>query len=343
MSETFQPVEVLEGVTPENIPFDKLFEADKPVILKGLVKTWPMVEQGQNNALAVMTALEQAYSGKPMLVYKGAPEIKARFGYNDACNGFNFVSERSTIPDVFAAIRAQLDKPSHHYLYINSLRLDDGFPSLVNSHTLHFDHPEFHQNRPMAKIWLGTESIAAAHFDQPKNLACCVLGKRRFLLFPPDQIANLYPGPLSPTPGGQVVTMADLNNPDFEKYPRLEEAFRHAQVAELAPGDGLYYPSMWWHEVQSYDRFNVMVNFWWMTAPAYMGSAMDALLHGMMSVRDKPDSEKQAWRALFDYYVFGESDKVTAHLPEACQGALAPMDENQGRMMRAMLLKNLNR
>ena len=43
---------------------------------------------------------------------------------------------------------------------------------------------EFKNNQPVSKIWLGTESVAAAHFDQPKNIACCVAGKRRFTLFP---------------------------------------------------------------------------------------------------------------------------------------------------------------
>ena len=62
----------------------------------------------------------------------------------------------------------------------------------------------------VGKIWIGTESVAKAHYDVPRNIACCVLGHRRFTLFRPEQIVNLYPGPLQLTPGGQVVTMADL-------------------------------------------------------------------------------------------------------------------------------------
>ena len=41
-----QSVLVLEGITPDNIPFDDLFALNKPVILKGLVKSWPLVQQG---------------------------------------------------------------------------------------------------------------------------------------------------------------------------------------------------------------------------------------------------------------------------------------------------------
>ncbi|PKG98055.1 cupin-like domain-containing protein [Paraglaciecola sp. MB-3u-78] len=336
-------VKVLHGITPQCIPYDELFSSNQPVLLKGLVKDWPLVKTSQHSPQDVMSQLEQNYSGRPMLLYKGSPQIKARFGYNEACTGFNFDSQRSTIPEVFNTIRSQLNQDEHDYLYINSLKLDEGFPALSSAHQLSFDHAEFENNTPVAKIWLGTESIAAAHFDQPKNIACCVLGKRRFTLFPPEQIHNLYPGPLSPTPGGQVVTMADLNEPDFERFPRLQQALDSAYIVELEPGDALYYPNMWWHQVQAYARFNVMVNFWWMTAEPHMGNPMDLLMHGMMNLRDRPTAEKEAWKTLFDYYVFGDANTVREHLPSQSHGAFAAMDDQLARRLRAMLLNKLNR
>jgi hypothetical protein len=336
-------VKVLEGIMPDCIPFDELFAQEQPVILKGLVKDWPLVKAGQQSSNNVMEQLELNYSQRAMLVYKGSPEIKARFGYDKSCTGFNYSSERTTIPEVFNTIRSQLDQEQHEYLYINSLRFDEGFPPLYASNSLAFKHPEFEHNQPIAKIWLGTESVAAAHFDQPKNIACCVLGKRRFTLFAPDQVDNLYPGPLTPTPGGQVVTLADLSKPDFTRFPRLKTALENAYIADLEPGDGLYYPSMWWHEVEAFDRFNAMVNFWWMTAAPYLGNPMDVLMHAMMSVRDRPAKEKEAWRSLFDYYIFSDPDQVRAHLPAESHGALATMDDNLSRRLRAMLRNNLNR
>jgi len=336
-------VTVLKGITPDSIPFDQLFAHDKPVLLKGLVQDWSLVKAGQQSPNNVMEQLESDYSQRPMLVYKGSPEIKARFGYDKSCTGFNYSSERSTIPEVFNFIRSQLTQEQHDYLYINSLRFDEGFPKLSASHSLAFEHAEFDNNQPVAKIWLGTESVAAAHFDQPKNIACCVVGKRRFTLFAPDQVENLYPGPLTPTPGGQVVTLTDLSKPDFTRFPRLKTALENAYVVDLEPGDGLYYPNMWWHEVEAFDRFNAMVNFWWMSAPPYLGNPMDVLMHAMMSVRDRPPEEKEAWKALFDYYIFADPEQARAHLPPQSHGAFATMDDNLSRRLRAMLRNNLNR
>jgi hypothetical protein len=338
-----QKVKVLEGITPDSIPFDELFAEEQPVVLKGLVKDWPLVKAGKQSPDKVMQQLEEHYSQRPMLVYKGPPEIKARFGYDKSCTGVNYSTERSTIPEVFNTIRSQSTQEQHDYLYINSLKLDEGFPALSESHSLSFEHPEFKHNQPLAKIWLGTESVAAAHFDQPKNIACCVLGKRRFTLFAPDQVDNLYPGPLSPTPGGQVVTLADLSKPDFTRFPRLKQALENAYIVDLEAGDSLYYPSMWWHEVEAFARFNTMVNFWWMTAQPFLGNPMDVLMHAMMSVRDRPSSEKAAWKELFDYYIFADPENVRAHLPPQSHGAFATIDDNLSRQLRAMLRNNLNR
>ncbi|MDC8831253.1 cupin-like domain-containing protein [Alteromonas gilva] len=334
---------VLDGITPHTIPYDDLFALNKPVILKGLVKDWPLVQTARQSRQAVMDQLCEQDTGHPLLVYRGAPPINARFGYNKSCTGFNYTSEKARLADVVQEIAANIDQAQHDYLYINSLRFDQGLPGLSKANTLDFDHDEFINNQPVPKIWIGTESVAAAHFDQPKNIACCVLGKRRFTLFAPQQVENLYPGPLHPTPGGQVVTTANLAKPDFTQYPRLKTALENAYIADLEPGDGLYYPSMWWHEVEALDRFNIMVNFWWMTAKPYLGNAMDVLMHGMLSLRDKPTQEKAAWRALFDYYVFGDAKNVTAHLPQECHGPLAEINELSARRLRAMLLNNINR
>jgi hypothetical protein len=66
-------------------------------------------------------------------------------------------------------------------------------------------------------------------------------------------------------------------------------------------------------------------------------------MHAMMSVRDRSVKEKEAWKALFDYYIFADSEQARAHLPPESQGLLANMDDNLARRLRAMLRNNLNR
>ena len=152
-TETKNVVKIIEGITPQTIPYDELFSQNQPVILKGLVKNWPLVKAGQESAQqpsnTVMEQLEQHYNKRPLLVYKAPAENKARFGYNESCTGFNFSSDRSTITDVFDAIRTQLTEEEHDYFYINSLRFEEGFPALNQTNKLDFDHAEFKNNQPV--------------------------------------------------------------------------------------------------------------------------------------------------------------------------------------------------
>jgi hypothetical protein len=177
----------------------------------------------------------------------------------------------------------------------------------------------------------------------PDNLAVCAVGRRRFTLFPPEQFANLYPGPLENTPAGRPVSMVDLRDPDLAAYPRFREALASAQVAELEPGDALFVPSMWWHHVEGLDPFNVLVNYWWRDAPHFLGKPEDALFHAILALRDLPEAEKAHWRALLDHYVFTNGADVTDHLPPDGRGILAPLTAETAGQIRARLLRSLSR
>lgn len=77
--------------------------------------------------------------------------------------------------------------------------------------------------------------------------------------------------------------------------------------------------------------------------PAHVPTPMHALYHALWSIRDRPEREKRAWRAIFDYYVFGPAERAGAHLPEAARDVLGPLDETRSRQLRAMLINQLNR
>ena len=334
---------MLEGVKPDQIPFEQLFAAEGPIILRGLVSDWSLVKAGEQSPGKAMEILQSHSSKKPVGVYIAPPEAEARFFYNQDCTGFNYQSKYLQLSDIFAQIREAENNPDHSYYYMNSLTLDNCFPGLRADNDLSFDHQAFTNNQPLSKVWVGTESIAAAHYDVPSNLACCVLGARRFTLFPPEQIHNIYPGPLEPTPGGQVITMVDLKNPDFERFPRVRRALEAAVVVDLQPGDAVYYPSMWWHQVEALSPFNIMINFWWLRSPAYMGNPMDIVMPAIMGIRDRPEAEKNAWREVFEYYIFGPADTPREHLPTSIQGALGELDDDSIRRLRALVKNKLNR
>ncbi|RZA16839.1 MAG: cupin-like domain-containing protein, partial [Lysobacteraceae bacterium] len=143
--------------------------------------------------------------------------------------------------------------------------------------------------------------------------------------------------------GGQVVTTVDFNAPDLARHPRFADAWAAARTAELEPGDAIFIPSLWWHQVEALEDFNVLVNYWWSSVAEWIPTPMHALYHALWTIRDRPQAEKDAWREVFEYYVFGPAQLAREHLPEAARGPLAPIDEAMARRLRAMLLDKLNR
>jgi hypothetical protein len=343
MAEGIGKVREIEGLDPGAIPFAELLRSEQPAILKGVVSEWEIAQRGRQSPKAVIDYLASFDGGRPVVGYIGAPEICGRFFYNAEMTGLNFEGKRIPLKEFLDRMAEVVAVPGPPSLYIGSTDLDLFLPGLSAQNALSLADPMFEKNAPIVSIWIGNRTVASTHFDFSNNIACNLVGHRRFTLFPPEQIGNLYPGPFQPTPGGQVVSMVDLREPDFDRYPRFREALAQAQIADLEPGDALFYPAMWWHNVEALDSFNVMVNYWWNLSPAYVDTPMITLLHAILSLRDRPEQEKQAWKRLFDYYVFGKPELPRAHLPEHARGVLGDLDETGARRLRADILQRLNR
>lgn len=325
---------------PGSMPLGELLAGGQPVVLRGLVSHWEIVAKGRESTEAARRYIASFYNGRPIDYNVGGPEAASRAYYTDDLSALNFAIKRSHLDKVLEEIGAhEADDPPPLY-YIASLPTDYCLPGFREKHGVDFAS---HGVDPPPSIWIGNRTIASCHYDAPNNIACVAVGRRRFTLFPPEQIFNLYPGPLEPTPGGQAVSMVDFAAPDFERFPRFRDALEHGMVADLEPGDAIFVPSMWWHHVEGLSPFNTLVNYWWASRPLYFPTPMHALRHAMWTVRDLPEREKLAWKNVFDYYVFGSPDVPRAHLPEHAHGMLAPFDEVRARQMRAFLINKLNR
>lgn len=334
-----EPIEEFTGIDPWSIP-EELLRASRPAVLRGLVDRWPMVQAGRRSATSAIDYLKRFdHGGMPVVATVAPPEAAGRVFYNHDLSGFNFRREQVPLAVALDTLRKYLDATAPPSIYVASTTLDTFLPGFSSENTVDLGGRD-----PLASIWFGNRSRIAAHQDVPDNLACVVAGQRRATLFPPNQLKNLYIGPLDHTPAGQAISLVDFAAPDLERFPRFAEALQHAQGAVLKPGDALFIPSMWWHHMEGLDAFNVLVNYWWRQSPPWMDTPMNALMLAIMSLRDLPPHERAIWRDVFDHYVFDyEEEQDAGHIPEPARRVLSPLDQARVGHLRALLLQRLNR
>jgi hypothetical protein len=315
----------------------RLAEARQPFVVRKIAGDWPLVQAGLKSADAARDYLKARARDRKFTVNIGEPGAGERLFY-DSAMGMNFRSAQGPLAEILDGIAANENKPDAPVIYLASVDLGDYFHGVSEENGLPLGN-----RHPIESIWIGSRTRIAAHTDVPNNLAVCAVGRRRFTLFPPDQFRNLYPGPVENTPAGRPISMVDFHHPDFAAHPRFSEALAHGMVAELGPGDAIFVPSLYWHHVEGLSSFNILVNYWWRDAPAYLGKPEDALNHAILAIRDLPEADKGIWRALFEYYVFENSEEVTAHIPENARGILAPLTPETAGQIRAFLLRSLSR
>jgi len=315
----------------------RLSIATTPFVVRGLAADWPLVKAGLRSGGDARAYLLRHRRERAFTFSLGQPGAGERLFYDDAM-AMNFRTLKGSLPEVFGAIDATEGRADGPAIYLASIDVQAYFDGLHEA-----NHVPLGDRQPLASIWIGTPTRIAAHNDVPDNLAVCAVGHRRFTLFPPEQFANLYLGPIDHTPAGRTISLVDLKRPDLEAFPRFGEALATAQVAELGPGDALFIPSLWWHHVEALDPFNILVNYWWRETRPFLGHPQDALHHAMLAIRDLPPAAKAHWRQLFDHYVFENGDEVTAHIPDQARGVLAPLTAETAGSLRANILRSLSR
>lgn len=326
-----------EGIDSQRF-HDEIQPGAKPAVLRGLVSDWPAVARAREGADSLSAYLRGLGGANLVDAFVGPPGIKGRFFYDESFTGFNF--ERRKLPlgnllDLLIEHAASAEPPS---LYAGAVRIKESVPAFLEHNPSPVLDPATDQ---LNSLWIGNRTRIAAHWDLPQNLICAVGGRRRYTLFPPEQLPNLYPGPIDLTPAGQPISVVDFHAPDLARFPRFATAVRNAQIAELEPGDALYLPSLWWHHAESLDPFGAMVNYWWRDAPLHMTTPRTALLHALMTIRDLPRAERRAWRAFFDFYIFETEGDPLAHIPVNARGVLGAMTPELAARQRAHIVRAL--
>jgi hypothetical protein len=297
---------------------ERLQSQARPVLLKGLVSHWAAVQAGRGAPLGICSYLGRFDRGVEVMATKTRAAARGVMGYNEALTDFAFVKARMALAEFMEHLAAYLPVDGAPAIAAQCARVSEVIPGFLDENHL-TALPGVVPN-----FWLGNALTVPVHHDHPYNLACVVAGRRRFTLFAPDQVGNLYIGPLEHTPSGAPISVVHPKQPDFGRYPRYREALASALVAELEPGDALYIPPLWFHQVEALEKVNLLVNYWWpVTGAEGLPAPAHALMQAIQVLNALPAAQRDAWAAMFGHYVVQREQEPAAHIPEPWHGALA--------------------
>jgi hypothetical protein len=312
--------------------------AAQPAVMRGLAADWPAVAAARRSDEDFVAYVRRFMTGRAYGTIIGPPEIEGRFLYNDDLTSLNFQRGTSNLSDFFDFMLRDRGNPRPHAVAVQSEHIPGILPGFEQENRIDLLSADV-----VPRAWIGNRLRVAPHYDLMENIGVVVAGRRSFIMFPPDQLKNLYAGPLELTPAGTPVSLVDPLNPDLDRFPRFAEAMKFARAAVLEPGDAIYMPFHWWHGIDSLEPINLFVNYWWNDRRPETGNPYAALIHALYAIKSLPADQREVWRGEFEHYIFSANGDPGEHLPPHARGMLGELDAEQLGRLRATLRQIMER
>lgn len=228
----------------EKIFIEDYFHKNQAFYIKGGAKTFPALAKWSDSYLkSTLSQKEAKLAFSPSKVFNFNKDLGKALEFSQ-------VNMAEAIDKV-----SQATESGHYYILKQSIQSD--LPELLEDVPLP-TWAESINNRYQAYLWFGQASnTAQLHFDMPNNIFIQVRGRKKVRLCSPEQSALLYPVQGSMSSVSQIL---DIDNCDLEKFSTLKDAKFLEFVLE--PGDLMFIPTGWWHQVNSLETA-ISVSFWW--------------------------------------------------------------------------------
>lgn len=217
----------------------------RPVVFRGGARDWPAVADWTPQSLA-----EKA--GDNQINVQQSPN--SIFGLDPKKGGPRYEEVQTTLGEYVSSLMHG-DENGVRY-YVQRVNIPEKLPELLGDIVVpdYVDPEKIY----LTNLWLGPAgNVTTLHYDTPNNFLAQIKGRKRFRMFAPGQMRNLYPC------RGKAYNMSqvDIENPDYEAFPRLRRAQMYE--VELNEGDLLFIPTYWWHQVLSVTD-GISVNIWFL-------------------------------------------------------------------------------
>ncbi|WON74460.1 cupin-like domain-containing protein [Nitrosospira sp. Is2] len=234
----------------------------EPRVVVGNVKSWKALQLWDPDYLR--SAIGEQYipiretDGPPRNIYQNlAQGGKVAFTQYldwvlDTANAADIRNIEKKYSDVSDITRA-ICKSGFEASYYLNIELEELSKKLLQD----IEIPNWYKGRPsVVNFWCGILGTSSGlHSDIAPNCNVQVRGHKHFILFSPRQAKFLYQGL------GITHCLFDPNLPDFDRFPLGRKA--SGWQCRLKPGDSLYIPVGWFHQVTVTSKWALNVNFFW--------------------------------------------------------------------------------
>lgn len=228
---------------------EKFFARQIPAIVTDATADWGMNGRWSPEYLASLIGSKQVTV---------SVSANGRFGYDQAGTGksasASFSDERMSFAE---AARQVATGDGSRQLYIMQQSIPMQFPELMREIRI----PRWVPNvlETSINLWFGRSSVTPLHYDATNNFFAQQYGEKHWTIFSPADTPNVYPHPIDSKMAH--LSAVDLDNPDLRTQPNFSLA-RPIRFT-VHPGELLYLPAFWWHQVRS-PEVATSVSIWWM-------------------------------------------------------------------------------
>ena len=234
-----QQVDRVKDISEENLKQNYISKGF-PVVIEGKAKDWKCIKKWS------LDWLTKNYSKDEVAIFDPL---------NSGNDTINYKVEKTTLKDVIESIKSG---DTNKYSRFNRILYDN--PELVND----FDWKWLYKMRnnissgKTFQVFIGGKgSQTSLHCATENNLFTQVYGEKHWYLYPPKNDIFLNP-PITKSP--YFYSKFNPEKPDFNKFPNAR--FLTTFECVLRPGDILFNPPLWWHQVKNLSH-SVGVGFRW--------------------------------------------------------------------------------
>lgn len=232
LSPNFGTIERRSRLSREEF-LEKYYATNTPVILTDMMADWPAMSAWSPDFL------KQKY---------GASLVEVQTNRNsDPDYEINTQKHKKTVTlSEYVDIVVNGGETNDYYMVANNGNLErEDLKSLLNDIEMLPEFLDASKTKERVFFWFGPAGTVTPLHHDPMNLFMAhIYGRKRWRLISPEETPLVYNHI-------GVFSEVDLENPDYEKYPR----FKKAQVLEtvLEPGEIIFVPVGWWHQVKGLD------------------------------------------------------------------------------------------